>query len=466
MGRIEHDGSSSTRPGVLEMTEMTTKNIVEGVTSTVTSTVQACSSVMGTNGGAQLSEVPRIEPVSRGRGYFKDIELIYIFIMILAVLVVAVTLGLVFGLREKDEIIYLPRATPTPSLPPIYQFYENRPTSPPTTVAPTVSAVPTIPPSFRPSAAPTTSSAPSPAPTATPTQAPTVSAPPTMAPTVKPTGAPTISAAPTLFVFHSDFLPFYTLDDMAFSNSPQSRAFEWLSSSYPVSALKTMSEKQKLQLMALATFYYEFDGPNWSEGWLDPTQSECRWKAGPESEASHAYGNYGFDTVCNANGDITAILLNNLSLQPQEPRLAKELLLLSSLQSIQLAGNNISTSFETMLSMRLIRLESLLDLSLQSNALTGTLPYRLKWFTSLKRLQVQNNQLTGSIATGLGALTHLEYLMLSNNSLTGVLPSELGRLRALRVLDISGNSIAGTIPEEVMALQTQNNLTIVNVSSS
>ena len=449
MGRIENNGSINTsRADVLEMTEMTTKNIVEGVTSTVTSTVQACSSVMGINGGAHLSEIPRIEPVSRGRGYFRDIELIYIFIMVLAVVVVAVTLGLVFGLREKDEVVYLPRATPSPVLPPVYNFYDQ-PTNPPRTVAP----------SFRPfgTPTPTVSPAPSVAPTATPTQRPTVSAAPTNSPTDKPTVAPTLSAD---FQLDSDFLPFYTLDDMAFSNSPQSQAFEWLSS-YSSATLRTMSEEQKLQLMALATFYYEFDGPTWSIPWLDPTESECEWRSGAESEASQAYGNYGFDNVCNETGDITAILLNNLNLQPQEPRLAKELLLLSSLRSIQLAGNNIRASFETMLSIRLIRLKTLLDLSLQNNALSGTIPYRLKWFTGLQRLQLQNNQLRGSIDTGLGALTNMEYLILSNNSFTGVIPSELGLLTALRVLDISGNSIAGTIPEEVLALQRENSLKIV-----
>ena len=218
--------------------------------------------------------------------------------------------------------------------------------------------------------------------------------------------------------------------------------------------------------MALATFFYGFDGPSWPiTTWLDPTKSECLWLSRNVENEAEVYmsgnDNYSFDT-CNEDGQIQAILLNGLGLEPGTPRLPKELVFLSSLQSIQLSNNGISTSFEEMLELRLNRLEGLQDLSLHNNSFFGPLPRRLKWFTSLKRLQLQNNKLTGTISSELSALTNLEYLILSHNSLTGELPSEVGLLTSLKVLDISHNSIAGAIPEEVLALQTKYNLTIIS----
>ena len=69
--------------------------------------------------------------------------------------------------------------------------------------------------------------------------------------------------------------------------SPQSKAFYWLSNHWNVTHLPNW---RRIQLFALATFYYAFDGENWPYGWnkdwLDDkhqSRSECDW-------FSHGFG--------------------------------------------------------------------------------------------------------------------------------------------------------------------------------
>jgi Leucine-rich repeat (LRR) protein len=130
--------------------------------------------------------------------------------------------------------------------------------------------------------------------------------------------------------------------------------------------------------------------------------------------------------------------------------------------------------------------DSLQELTLSSNELTGQLPDRLCSLASMRILDLSHNQLTGSLCDGIGALEdinvlNLSYnkiegkiptsitglakltsLLLSNNALTGTLPSD-GDPRALQVLDISFNRLTGDLPAWIGRLPI---VTSVNLRSN
>ena len=90
-----------------------------------------------------------------------------------------------------------------------------------------------------------------------------------------------------------------------------------------------------------------------------------------------------------------------------------------------------------------------LQISLISNKLTGSIPAELGNLTALSVLNLDNNKLTGSIPAELGNLTALSVLNLDNNKLTGSIPAELGNLTALSVLNLDNNTLTGSIPAEL-----------------
>ena len=81
------------------------------------------------------------------------------------------------------------------------------------------------------------------------------------------------------------------------------------------------------------------------------------------------------------------------------------------------------------------------ELSMPSNNLTGTLPAGLGSLTQLRYLDLSGNNLSGDIPATLGNLTELYYLDLSANQLSGATP-DLSALTNLVVLDLSENDLA------------------------
>ena len=79
------------------------------------------------------------------------------------------------------------------------------------------------------------------------------------------------------------------------------------------------------------------------------------------------------------------------------------------------------------------------QLWLQSNALTGPIPPELGNLANLEELGISGNALSGPIPPELGNLANLELLWLDSNALTGPIPPELARLERLEDLGLRGN---------------------------
>ena len=91
--------------------------------------------------------------------------------------------------------------------------------------------------------------------------------------------------------------------------------------------------------------------------------------------------------------------------------------------------------------------QSLQNLDLSSNSLSGTIPAQIcTWVPYLVTLDLSNNDLSGPIPPDLANCTYLNKLILSNNRLSGSIPFELSGLGRLKQFSVENNDLAGTVP--------------------
>ncbi|XP_027330914.1 probable inactive receptor kinase At5g58300 [Abrus precatorius] len=90
------------------------------------------------------------------------------------------------------------------------------------------------------------------------------------------------------------------------------------------------------------------------------------------------------------------------------------------------------------------KIDSLKNISLRSNLLSGSLPADITSLPSLQYLYLQHNNLSGDIPTSLSS--RLNVLDLSYNSFTGAIPKTLQNLTQLTRLNLQNNSLSGQIP--------------------
>ena len=98
--------------------------------------------------------------------------------------------------------------------------------------------------------------------------------------------------------------------------------------------------------------------------------------------------------------------------------------------------------------------ESIIEIDLSSQNLSGEIPNELYLLTNLKILKLSSNKLTGTLSSSIGNLINLEHLDISGNDLTGTIPSEIGLCTKLIWLDISRNESSGEIPSSIGILLT------------
>ena len=126
--------------------------------------------------------------------------------------------------------------------------------------------------------------------------------------------------------------------------------------------------------------------------------------------------------------------------------------------NISLQSNNLTGSIPEGLS----GLERLISLDLSYNNLTGSIPAEIGSISNLYLIYLNFNQFSGSIPSELSNLRNLEYLELSKNQLTGNIPSELRDLQKLYRLSLFDNRLSGTIPAELGELSNLEELYLYN----
>jgi Leucine-rich repeat (LRR) protein len=152
-------------------------------------------------------------------------------------------------------------------------------------------------------------------------------------------------------------------------------------------------------------------------------------------------------TIPNALDLLTGLRMLDLSNNKfwgRLPTLANTL----NLTDLNVANNTLDGG----LASEMYSLQSLINVVLYGNALTGQVPPWLDQWTSLKVLDLSSNKFIGPIPSSLGTLSRLERLDLSSNQLTGTLPPLLFQLTNLQALNLDRNSIAGSIPTDILLL--------------
>lgn len=165
----------------------------------------------------------------------------------------------------------------------------------------------------------------------------------------------------------------------------------------------------------------------------------------------------GLTTIAMHNGVLEGLiptelgLLENLEhLQLDAHNLAgsipTELSQLRSIQFLSFGGNQLTSTIPTELALLSNTLRAL---RFYQNLLTARIPSELGRLSSLQRLELDGNNLSQNIPTELGQASRLVHLFLASNQLTGLLPTELASLPLLEHLTLNYNShLEGPIPEE------------------
>ncbi|XP_027922800.1 receptor-like protein EIX2 [Vigna unguiculata] len=111
---------------------------------------------------------------------------------------------------------------------------------------------------------------------------------------------------------------------------------------------------------------------------------------------------------------------------------------------LDLSNNNFSDSHSFLCASGLE--ETLYQLDLSHNHLSGQIPDCWSHFKSLAYLDLSHNKFSGNIPTSLGLLLSLQALLLRNNNLKHEIPFSLRRCTNLVMLDMSNNNLSGQIP--------------------
>jgi hypothetical protein len=87
--------------------------------------------------------------------------------------------------------------------------------------------------------------------------------------------------------------------------------------------------------------------------------------------------------------------------------------------------------------------------SVLQNSLTGSLPSSIGKWTSLVTFSASNNLFGGSLPSSIGAWTTLSLFKVANNQLGGSLPSSIGNWANIFTFDVSTNRLTGAVPTDV-----------------
>jgi Leucine-rich repeat (LRR) protein len=96
---------------------------------------------------------------------------------------------------------------------------------------------------------------------------------------------------------------------------------------------------------------------------------------------------------------------------------------------------------------------------MSGNSFDSSLPSELARLSQLQRLYIQDAALKGSLrdfvkeVASSSSTSQLVELWLDDNHLTGTIPSEIGALTNLASLSVSNNALTGTIPTTIANLR-------------
>ncbi|CAB9526560.1 LRR receptor-like serine threonine-protein kinase [Seminavis robusta] len=231
--------------------------------------------------------------------------------------------------------------------------------------------------------------------------------------------------------------------ELSIDDSPQDKAFQWLTTSLEAFPVNTSQEEQQiLETYALVTLFHATGGNNtWDitnpdlglNSWMVGTDA-CLWLPEPKED-------------CNDNGFVQRLTLAGINMTKSLPL---EMLFLTTLHQLNVAQNRLSGSLPAALP------PSLQSLLLDDNDFQGEFPSDMVQLTNLREFTItQNDLLTDATLPHdmLPAWSNLQILRIDDTPIRGTIPTTLGNLTALQELSASRVRLSGTIPTEIGLLQ-------------
>ncbi|XP_057983054.1 leucine-rich repeat receptor-like serine/threonine-protein kinase RGI4 [Malania oleifera] len=146
---------------------------------------------------------------------------------------------------------------------------------------------------------------------------------------------------------------------------------------------------------------------------------------------------------CNSNGQVVQISLKSVNLQGTLPSNFQPL---KSLKTLILSSANLTGTIPKELGE--YRELGFLDLS--DNSLSGEIPLEICRLSKLQSLSLHMNLLQGEIPSDIGNLSSLRYLTVYDNQLSGEIPKSIGLLNKLEIFRAGGNkNLKGELPLEI-----------------
>jgi len=201
--------------------------------------------------------------------------------------------------------------------------------------------------------------------------------------------------------------------------------------------LETISNDRQQQLLALVEFYFATNGPT---EWNNTTN----WLSYSVHEC--LWYNQAGDRSCNANQNVIELILQDNGLSGSIPQSIDNL---DNLTRLNLAQNNLQDRIPNSIA-NLDKLR-LLDLSANSN-MNGTIPVDVYTMPSLRTLRLRTSQFSGTLPTEIGLSPNLRSIEIRDCLLVGTLPTEFGTMTALEELRLAENDLMGEIPSEMLSL--------------
>jgi Leucine-rich repeat (LRR) protein len=224
----------------------------------------------------------------------------------------------------------------------------------------------------------------------------------------------------------------------------------YFTGSNSVSLISSDYEISSSEYTALYDLYTSTDGPQWN--WVNVSEYSVPWNF-TIYDLSAPCSNYWQGLSCGeCSGSSTStdplqchILELSLSSHNLSGTLPSSIGALNHLIEITLNTNNLTGT----LPISLTNLTALQILDLHSNALSGTIPHEIGSLTRLNNLDLRVNKLNGTLPSSLYNLTYLNLLQLDLNHFDGTISSSLGNLQNLQLLTIFHNEMIGPIPSSI-----------------
>mmetsp|Transcript_13989 Transcript_13989/g.39827 ORF Transcript_13989/g.39827 Transcript_13989/m.39827 type:complete len:421 (-) Transcript_13989:286-1548(-) len=215
--------------------------------------------------------------------------------------------------------------------------------------------------------------------------------------------------------------------DLAFETSCQTQARDWVRFNDNIASL---SEERIRTRYALAVFFCETDGPNWStnKNWLDGALHECDWYTKLDQRID----------PCNRDEQLRVLRLDGNQLRGTIP---PEISLLTTLFEFTVSDNFLQSTIPT----EMAALSDLDTLGLSLNLFDdGPLPeFIISDFEDMVYLDFAYNSWTGTLPSTY-ASNDIEIFYGEYNDLSGTIPPTLLQM-PLERLSLNGNAFSGTV---------------------